>query len=91
MKEEIKKFVFMCEATRMGYKGEKIQGLSVQDLKDAGISDATINWLSKNRYIAIHKDKPIWISWSNKYYPTQTIGNLAKTVRAFEKEFDADK
>ena len=86
MKEEIKKFVFMCEATKMGYKGEKIQGLSVQDLKDAGISDATINWLSKNRYIAIHKGKPIWISWSNKYYPTQTIGNLAKTVRAFEKE-----
>lgn len=86
MKEEIKKFVFMCEATKMGYKGEKIQGLSVQDLKDAGISDTTINWLSKNRYIAIHKDKPIWISWTNKYYPTQTIGNLAKTVRAFEKE-----
>lgn len=91
MKEEIKKFVFMCEATKMGYKGEKIQGLSVQDLKDAGISDATINWLSKNRYIAIHKDKPIWISWTNKYYPTQTIANLAKTVRAFEKEFDTDK
>lgn len=86
MEKELKNFILLAMTTKAGYTGEKIDGLSVQELKDAGISDSTINWLSKNHYIAIHKDKPIWISWTNKYYPSRTIDGLKSLIKKYEKE-----
>ena len=80
MKEELKSFILMAKATKLGYDGSKIEGITEEDL-DRVISKKTKDWLQKNHYISIHKGKPIWISWSNKYYPNATIDGLEKLIK----------
>lgn len=81
MKEELQKFIALAEATKLGYTGEKITGITLDDFERVGISDKTVTWLQKNHYISINKNKPIWISWTNKYYPSKTIEGLKNLLK----------
>lgn len=77
-KEELQAFINLANAQRALYKGcpEDI-GLDLDKVVQSGISMETIAWLSHNHYIAVHKDKPIWIAYDyNKYHSRSTLANL---------------
>ena len=84
MIEELKSFILMVKTITLGYDGSKIEGITEEDL-DRVVSKKTKDWLQKNHYISIHKERPIWISWSNKYHPKATIDELEKLVKKLEQ------
>lgn len=76
--EQLQKFINLAEAQRSMYKGCPSDiGLTLESVIAAGIDMEIITWLSINKYIAVHKDKPIWIAFDfNKYHPKSTLKNL---------------
>lgn len=59
-------------------------GIFKEDLTRNGISEKVFKWLCDNHYIAYHEGKPLWISTTNKFYPTRTIANLEKMLNDYK-------
>lgn len=76
--EQLLKFIDIAEAQRRMYKGCPSDiGLTLESVIAAGIDMEVVTWLSINHYIAVHKDKPIWIAFDyNKYHSKSTLANL---------------
>lgn len=84
--EQLQQFIDLANTQRALYKGcPKNVGITLDSVIQASISMETIAWLSHNHYIAVHKDKPIWVAWENKYYPDRTISNLQKWLKKYEE------
>lgn len=60
------------------------QGIFKDDLTKKGISEKTFKWLCENHYISYHEGRPLWISTTNKLYPTRTIANLEKMLNDYK-------
>ena len=77
--EQLLKFINIVEAQRRMYKGcSKDVGITLESLTAAGIDMEVVVWLRKNHYISVQPNRPIWVSWENKYYPKNTIAILKK-------------
>jgi hypothetical protein len=76
--EQLQKFINLAEAQRSMYKGCPSDiGLTLESVIAAGIDMEIITWLSVNKYIAVHPNKPIWIAYDyNKYHSKSTLANL---------------
>lgn len=62
-------------------------GISWNELKEKGVSEGLLEKLTNFHFISRRNDvTPIWISWSNAYYPNRTIDNLKKIYKMYEKE-----
>lgn len=76
--EQLQMFINLANAQRAQYKGCPSDiGLTLESVIAAGIDMEVITWLSINHYIAVHKNKPIWIAYDyNKYHSKSTLANL---------------
>lgn len=82
--EKLQKFVDYVEVQRNLYKGCPADiSITLDNLVSIGLDMDTVVWLRKNHYISVQKDKPIWIAWSNKFYPKSTIANLKKWLKFY--------
>lgn len=59
-------------------------GIFKEDLTRNGISEKVFKWLCDNHYIAYHEGRALWISTTNKLYPTRTIANLEKMLNDYK-------
>lgn len=85
--EQLKMFIQMCKYAKVnGAFGGN--GITKKDLYDKGMTDKVFNWLKTNHYCNEQKPgKPLWIAINgNKFYPEQTVQNLEKSIKEFEKE-----
>jgi len=77
--EQLQRFVDYVETQRNMYKGCPADiAITLDNLVSIGLDMDTIVWLRKNHYISVQENKPVWIAWSNKFYPDRTISNLHK-------------
>ena len=76
--EQLQLFINLANAQRNMYKGcPQDIGLTLESVIAAGVDMEVITWLSINHYIAVHKNKPIWIAYDyNKYHSKSTLANL---------------
>lgn len=84
--EQLKMFIQMCKYAKVnGAFGGN--GITKKDLYDKGMTDKVFNWLKKNHFCNEQKPgKPLWIAINgNKFYPEQTVQNLEKSIKEFEK------
>jgi hypothetical protein len=90
-KYELETFLNKCKAVKVeaSINGGKSNGIYVRDLLDAGISKGTISILKSLHYIQVKSDDlPIWIGYSNKFYPSRCIANLEKIAKVFDNYDD---
>lgn len=59
-------------------------GIFKEDLIKNGISANVFKWLCDNHYISYHEGRALWISTTNKFYPTRTIANLEKMLNEYK-------
>lgn len=59
-------------------------GIFKEDLVRNGISEKVFKWLCDNHYISYHEGRALWISNTNKLYPTRTIANLEKMLNDYK-------
>lgn len=59
-------------------------GIFKEDLIKKGVSEKVFKWLCDNHYISYHEGRPLWISTTNKFYPTKTIANLEKMLNDYK-------
>ena len=59
-------------------------GIFKEDLIRNGISEKVFKWLCDNHYISYHEGRALWISTTNKLYPTRTIANLEKMLNDYK-------
>lgn len=85
--EQLKVFCKMCHyaKTNAAFGGN---GITKADLIKKGISEELFQWLVKEHYCNEQKPgKPLWVAVNgNKFYPEQTVQNLEKSIKEFEKE-----
>ena len=75
--EQLQKFINLAEAQRSMYKGCPSDiGLTLESVIAAGIDMEVVTWLSINHYISVKPNRPIWVAFTNKYHPKNTISNL---------------
>lgn len=80
---QIEVFIAMCKFAKVnGAMGGK--GITKQDLLKKGITEETFQWLKSHHYISYHEGRPLWISTTNKFYPTRTISNLEKILNDYK-------
>ena len=76
--EQAIKFCEVCNEIVEELHNGTFKGKTFDDFKRHGVKGQTLLTLKRNHYISYPKDHkgPCWISWSNKYYPDNTIMNL---------------
>ena len=53
------------------------KGRSYNDFIKAGVNAKTMSILKAGHFLTWHnKKEPVWISWTNNFYPDRTIENL---------------
>lgn len=53
------------------------KGRTYNDFIKAGVKPETMSMLKAGKFLIWHdKKSPVWISWSNNFYPDRTISNL---------------
>ena len=53
------------------------KGRTYNDFIKAGITTSTMSILKAGKFITWHdKKNPVWLSWTNNFYPERTIENL---------------
>ena len=82
--EQLQKFVDYVETQKSLYKGCSDDiAITLDNLVSIGLDMDTIVWLRKNHYISVKPTAPIWIAWSNKFYPKNTIDSLKKWLKVY--------
>ena len=59
-------------------------GIFKEDLIRNGISEKVFKWLCDNHYISYHEGRALWISTTNKFYPTRTIAKLEEMLNNYK-------
>ena len=75
--EQVQKFFEVIAEIRKEINEGKTKGRTYNEFIKAGVTSKTMSILKAGKYITWHdKTEPVWISWSNDFYPDRTIESL---------------
>ena len=75
--EQVQKFFEVIAEIRKEINEGKTKGRTYNEFIKAGVTSKTMSILKAGKYITWHdKTEPVWISWSNDFYPDRIIDNL---------------
>ena len=74
---QVQLFFEVILAIRKEINEGKTKGRTYNEFIKAGVTSKTMSILKAGKYITWHdKKEPVWISWSNEFYPEKTIESL---------------
>ena len=75
--EQAQLFFEVIAAIRKEINEGKTEGRAYNDFLKSGVTTKTMSILKSGKFITWHKkSEPVWISWTNNFYPDRTIANL---------------
>ena len=80
--KQVQLFFEVIAAIRKEINEGKTEGRSYNDFIKAGVTTKTMSILKAGKFITWHnKTDPVWISWTNNFYPDRTVENLHWELR----------